>query len=146
MKKTYIIIRLFLVMAIIMPLAVMAQEVVLQPQSKDGKSYPPISWSDISQTKVTDNDTMAVTKHNGDIISFNMKNTEMVNGYTVPLITITTDEELEQIPDKVNYKTAKILIEGFGSCQDVDVEVSIRGRGNSSWEISDKKTLQVKVW
>lgn len=121
-----------------------AQEVVLQPQSKDGKTYTPVKWSGITEAKVAESDTMAVYRYDGGLATYNMKETEMVNGHTVPLITITTDEELEQIPDKVNYKTAKITLEGFGAYDDVDAEVSIRGRGNSSWAISDKKPYRLK--
>jgi hypothetical protein len=147
MKKRELFRLAFLAVASLWMPAVMAQDLVIQPQSIDGKSYLPIRWGEVSEVKVSEDGetgSMTVMLKEGDSKSFNFDNTTITSGYTIPLITITTDEELEQIPDKINYKTATIKIDGFGSYDDVETEVSIRGRGNTSWTLSDKKPYRLK--
>ncbi len=147
MKKRELFRLAFLAVASLWMPVVMAQDLVIQPQSIDGKSYLPIRWDEVSEVKVSEDgetSSMTVMLKEGDSKSFNFDNTTITSGHTLPLITITTDEELEQIPDKINYKTATIKIDGFGSYDDVETEVSIRGRGNTSWTLSDKKPYRLK--
>ncbi|MBR4533722.1 MAG: CotH kinase family protein [Bacteroidaceae bacterium] len=51
----------------------------------------------------------------------------------VPVVYITTDEGILP-PDKTNYLTGTIIIDGAGVFPDMEeTDIQIRGRGNSSW-------------
>lgn len=109
--------------------------------------YNPIQWKDITDFEIEENE------HNFEL---NIKTIEdhsislqyndslvFQTGLSIPHLEITTDEDIEEIPDKINYKTAKFVVHGFGTFEDVDSDVSIRGRGNTSWEF-DKKPYRLK--
>lgn len=56
----------------------------------------------------------------------------------IPLIEINTDEPLKEIPNREDYKASDFIIQGFGTFDDVETRVDIRGRGNSSWSYGKK--------
>ncbi len=62
----------------------------------------------------------------------------------VPLLTITTDTYVSELPDKTTYYTATFKLEGYGEYEDVDTIVSIKGRGNSTWNKYPKKPYRLK--
>lgn len=125
-----------------------ADDIVIQLNDVEGKKYYPFSWNDIDLINFTNSEldtvTMSLYSKNGKINKFNVDLYEILNGATVPLITITTDEEMDQIPDKINYQKAKIEVKGFGKFEDFKDNVEIRGRGNTSWTLSDKKPYRLK--
>lgn len=124
-----------------------AQGDVVQILSGKGKFYHPIEWANISRMTIsgqTSDHMLTVEQWDEDDLHFDMTDTEVRSGQTVPHVTITTDEPMEQIPDKTNYKSATIEIRGFGRYDDVTSAVNVRGRGNSSWTISDKKPYRLK--
>ena len=51
----------------------------------------------------------------------------------VPHIYIMTDEYVEEIPDKENYLTSTFRVKTNESSHEVVGEISLRGRGNSTW-------------
>lgn len=59
-------------------------------------------------------------------------------GNNVPMITITTTDYVEEIPDKENYMSATFTMRGYDIYDDVSCAVSIRGRGNSTWSYPKK--------
>lgn len=147
MKNIHIVKFGLLAFALTATSTLSAQDIVLQHISEDAKTYTPVRWNEISRITVMDDEsrpTMTIEMGEGDNISIDLGKTGVRNGYTVPLITITTEEEMEQIPDKINYKVASLKLSGFGNYDDAEAEVSIRGRGNTSWEISDKKPYRLK--
>lgn len=127
-----------------------AQEIdniILQPIDTIGNRYTPIQWNNIESFKILsteDGDSLRIINTDSEDMVFDMSKTLIMNGNTIPLITITTDSMMNQIPDKVNYQKATIEIKGFGVFEDFSQEVSIRGRGNTSWVISDKKPYRLK--
>ena len=124
-----------------------AENPALQPISKDGKTYNPQMWNEIDSLKVSNNEdivTMDIAMEDSSIISMKMDDYIIDNGYTVPLVIINTHEPMDQIPDRINYQSAKIEIKGLSGYEDFEGEVHIRGRGNTSWTISDKKPYRLK--
>lgn len=126
----------------------LARETVFQPIDTSGKIYSPESWNEIDSIHLYHDESealiMDLATEKGLNLSYDLSSYHIFNGQAVPLVVITTEEELEQIPDKINYKKANIEIKGFGVYDDFSNEVSIRGRGNSSWTLSDKKPYRLK--
>lgn len=57
----------------------------------------------------------------------------------VPLLRITTDLPVEEVPDKENYLSATIeFFPSEGSVDTLISKVNIRGRGNTTWEMPKK--------
>ena len=61
----------------------------------------------------------------------------------VPHIYIMTDEYVEEIPDKENYMTSTFRVKTKESSHEVVGEISLRGRGNTTWRY-DKKPYRLK--
>ncbi|MBQ2838851.1 MAG: CotH kinase family protein [Muribaculaceae bacterium] len=61
----------------------------------------------------------------------------------VPHIYIMTDEYVEEIPDKENYLTSTFRVKTNESSHEVVGEISLRGRGNSTWYY-DKRPYRLK--
>lgn len=108
----------------------------------NGHTYKPLNWNDIERLSFNPDDKLTLIQlSEGETIGIpfdEMSGRGILSGSTIPLIEITTDEELTEIPDKINYKTAVINLRGFGNYDDVDTEVNIRGRGNTSWGFPKK--------
>lgn len=64
-------------------------------------------------------------------------------GTNIPTLRIITDSYVEEIPDKENYLSARFILEGYEAVPDIDTEVNIRGRGNTSWT-EPKKPYRLK--
>lgn len=144
MKNFYKAIILFSLLMTLAPQAAAGIN-VLQPIDTTGVHYFPIDWENIERLLFRENGNNAVVKGlDGNETTFNMDVHYLMNGCPLPLINITTDEDLQQIPDKINYKDADIKIESFGISEDLSGRVQIRGRGNTSWAMSDKKPYRLK--
>jgi hypothetical protein len=64
--------------------------------------------------------------------------------YKVPTIYLTTDDGTS-ITSKTTYKTGTITIDGGGAFPDMaQTAMQIKGRGNTSWNISNKKPYHMK--
>lgn len=75
-----------------------------------------------------------------NIVSMKVKNKE------IPIIRITLDDypDAESLWEKDLYLNAKIKVEGNGYYEDTDtLQLSIKGRGNSTWRMS-KKPMRLK--
>lgn len=59
-------------------------------------------------------------------------------GHNVPMLSITTTEFVDEIPDKENYLEASFTIEGNGIYEDDSCMTNIRGRGNTTWKYPKK--------
>lgn len=59
-------------------------------------------------------------------------------GESIPLIEIITDEYKEEITSKTVYSDGEFNLKGFGKYEDINSDVQIRGRGNSSWQFVKK--------
>lgn len=64
-------------------------------------------------------------------------------GSDVPVVRINTVETVDEVPDKENYLKATISIDGRGVVPDFTGDVSIRGRGNTTWQ-KPKKPYRLK--
>ncbi len=71
---------------------------------------------------------------------------EIIRFTGLPLVFITTDNE-EPIDSKEEYRKGNIQIIGGSGFENLDVEMKIRGRGNSTWWIGQdgKKPYQMKL-
>lgn len=124
-----------------------ADKIVFQAIDTIGKHYEPVPWSMIDKISVVDsldNVYLKIMTKDNVLRDLNLEEFLVENGNSVPLLIISTDEPLEQIPDKINYKDATIKIKGFGEYEDFENSVQIRGRGNTSWIVSDKKPYRLK--
>lgn len=119
---------------------------VLQITDTLGRQYVPVEWEEIDDISIQEQGNKTLMRISGPekVREVILEESSIINGNTVPLVTITTDEYMEEIPDKINYQTARINIRGFGEFEDFEGEVSIRGRGNSSWKYWDKKPYRLK--
>ena len=120
---------------------------VLQPIDIIGNNYSPLKWEEIDSIHLTslgDKVNIELEDINGSNYCFDLDEYYIYSGKTVPLIVITTEELMEEIPDKINYQTANISISGFGDYKDFEGEVQIRGRGNTSWIMFPKKPYRLK--
>lgn len=61
----------------------------------------------------------------------------------VPLLSITTDEFVEEIPSKETYSPGSIHVHGYGHYDDENISVNIKGRGNTTWKYP-KKPYRIK--
>ena len=138
MKKFFFF--LFLIFSFTLP--TFSQEEVIQ--LFDGKNYNPVPWNKIDHIGYDeeDNNLKVITKD--EIINIDVTEGLLFpTGHTIPLIEIFTDENLNEIPNKVDYKSGDFLLSGFGSYSDIEGRVEIRGRGNTSW-MFDKKPYRLK--
>lgn len=118
-----------------------AQERVLQVF--DGENYLPISWDDIDKITYKDGELQFLLD-NGQLFPVSFSDgMNIVSAETIPLIEITTDEFLEEIPNKTDYKSGSFKLTGFGSYEDLEKQVEIKGRGNTSWQ-RPKKPYRLK--
>lgn len=89
-------------------------------------------------------EVMTVYPKNQDPVKWSFWNTTRVAVQPrLPLITITTDTLVTEIPDKENYLSATFEVEFFGDTTNISSPVNIRGRGNSTW-YQDKKPYRLK--
>ena len=119
-------------------LSMIAQNNVLQ--ISQGSKYTPKDWNDVESISFdAEGEKMLVKTKSEELNEYSLKDMPvMVSGQTLPLIEITTDEYVAEIPDKINYKSGWFSMKGFGCYDDAAVEVKIRGRGNSSWDFPKK--------
>ena len=141
MKKLFLYIGLMIVSAL--PLRTQAK--VLQIFQSD--KYQPVELNSIDSIEVTNianRLSLRIAKFDGSNLSIDLTDSVFHPvDYTCPLIEINTFEELEEIPNKIDFKDASIRISGFESYDDYSGEMQIRGRGNSSWE-NPKKPYRLK--
>ena len=119
----------------------------LQPINREGVKYFGIEWDSVSALNlktVDDKPRLMISTETDVAYDLDMTDYIVYSGHSIPLIEITTEQPMEQIPDKINYQDASISIKGFGEYDDFKQNVKIRGRGNSSWKISDKKPYRLK--
>lgn len=111
---------------------------------ENGK-YLPMQWSEIEEIDFnTESATMRIIDVDGNEVNLPYAEPfSYPSGCPVPLIEITTDVYLKEIPDKVNYKSGSFSLHGFGNYEDVVKDVNIRGRGNTSWSF-EKKPYRLK--
>ena len=110
----------------------------------DGKNYTPVPWSNIKEFGFDEEENVLNIKT--DNIELKIKAEEQTllpSGISIPHIEINTDEFLEEIPNKNDYKSGDFLLQGFGIYEDIEKRVDIRGRGNTSWGY-DKKPYRLK--
>ena len=119
-------------------IAALGQESVLQVIN--GKAYTPKQWTDIERISFNvDEGVMIISDVDEGSLSLPLQpSLSIPSGPTVPLIEITTEEDLEEIPNRVDYKVASFKLSGFGNCDDVERDLNIRGRGNTSWTFAKK--------
>lgn len=85
---------------------------------------------------------MEVTR-DGKPLSFNMADIDScVIGTNVPTITIDIENGAE-VQQKEVFLNAHIKIDGYGKYDDFEGDMQIRGRGNSTWNMS-KKPYRIK--
>ncbi|MDE6288524.1 MAG: CotH kinase family protein, partial [Muribaculaceae bacterium] len=110
------------------------------------KKYTPVQWVDISDFQIVENEdslTLNITPPD-DIFNIVFADSIMFQtGISIPHIEITTEEDLQEIPNKTDYKKATFTLNGFGNYDNVATAVNIRGRGNTSWAF-DKKPYRLK--
>lgn len=109
--------------------------------------YTPVQWKDITDFNVLENENqfeinIKTIDENQIFLPYN-DSILIQTGLSIPHIEIITEEDLAEIPDKINYKDAKFFVNGFGSFDNISTDVSIRGRGNSSWGF-EKKPYRLK--
>ena len=136
--------KLILIISILISinLSLYSQEEVLQ--IFDGKNYTPVSWSNINEFVFDEEGNVLHIKMNNDDIKIKAEaQTLLISGLSIPHIEIFTDEFLEEIPNKNDYKSGDFLLQGFGLYEDIERRVDIRGRGNTSWGF-EKKPYRLK--
>lgn len=114
-------------------------------QVSKGGDYTPVPWDEIFRINFSTADSsMIISGYDGTetVVPFN-NSIHIPSGTTIPLLKITTEESLEEIPDKENYKAASLTLRSFDHSDDIVADVSIRGRGNSSW-LFEKKPYRLK--
>lgn len=110
----------------------------------DGKSYTPLPWSEIESISFDEESkTLIIGGSDKDISISVTESVGIPSGSSLSLINITTDEYLEEIPNKEEYKSANLDLMCYGEYEDVSGRVNIRGRGNSSWTF-EKKPYRLK--
>lgn len=131
-------IGIFLWFVILSALASEAHAQVLQ--IFEGKSYNPLGFDVIDTISFDiDNDSMIIRETGGNIKSFKYRDgSGYAIGECIPIINITTKEHVEEIPDKTNYLEGTLSMQGFGLFEDIARNMSIKGRGNSSWDFIKK--------
>lgn len=138
--------KFLLILLAVVGISSLAQNNVIQLYNEDG--YKPLDWNNIESLNFSiDNNVTRFHLYDGEIIDVpfeEMTESPLYSGPAIPLLEITTDEELTEILDKINYKTAKIKLSGFGNYEDMELDVNIRGRGNSSWTHFPKKPYRLK--
>lgn len=133
MKKLILILNIL----ISINLSLYSQNEVLQVF--DGKDYNPVPWSEIEELGFDETENLLHIFTETEDISIDADEKYFIpSGASIPLIEIITEEYLEEIPNKVDYKSGNFILKGFGVYEDIDTEVDIRGRGNSSWEFAKK--------
>lgn len=138
MKRIYFLLLIFLFNAH----SIFSQEEVLQ--IFDGKNYNPVPWEEIEQIRYDEKENNLIIKGNDEDHYISVEEGFSIpTGKTIPLIEIFTDEFLEEIPNKIDYKSGVLNLSGFRNYSDITQPVQIRGRGNSSWGF-DKKPYRLK--
>lgn len=133
---------IFFFLSLFMAIGVKAEQPVLQ--YFDGKNYDPVSWDNIDKIIFEDQKGLVILNHDGEKSYYPLKNGMLINSsITIPLIEITTQEYLEEIPDKENYQTGNFNLKSFDEHENIDTKVNIRGRGNTSW-YNPKKPYRLK--
>lgn len=138
MKKFY----LFLIIISFFSLTLFSADEVLQ--LFDGENYNPILWDNINNIKYNEEEKNLEIVTKTEIISIETTDgLSIPSGASIPLIEIFTDEYLEEIPNKVDYKSGDMILTGFRTYEDFEGRLDIKGRGNSSW-FFDKKPYRLK--
>lgn len=131
-------IKICLWVALLFSWATVAQSQVLQ--IFEGCSYNPLDFNDIDTISFDiDIDHMIIKESNGNIRSFQYREgSKYAIGECLPVISITTNEYVEEIQSKTTYLEGTFTLRSFGKFEDIKREVNIRGRGNSSWDFPKK--------
>lgn len=121
-----------------------AQDDVLQ--IFENNVYTPLPWSQVDNITFDSKDQMILFEDaDGYFTKFSVKDPlDLISGPTLPLIEVNTDVFVKEVTSKVDYLTGKFSLKGFGEYDDNEVDVSIRGRGNSSWVQFPKKPYRLK--
>lgn len=101
----------------------------------EGSFYNPIEIDDLDVISFDlDKDLMIVQESNGNTNNFKFNDgSNYVLGKSIPVLNITTNEYVDEISSKTTYLEGTFSLQGFGEFEDIEREVTIRGRGNSSW-------------
>ena len=85
--------------------------------------YNPIQWKDITDFEILENEhNFEISIKTIDDNSISLPYNDSIvfqTGLSIPHIEIITEENLVEIPDKINYREAKFLVHGFGTFDDV---------------------------
>lgn len=103
--------------------------------------YQPIAWRSIDHISFSgDTPVMNVALADETTVEIPLDNSSSIpSGATIPVIYITTDEYVDEIPDRENYLSADFVLDALGASDDnMTARVDIRGRGNSSWAMAKK--------
>lgn len=137
--KRYFILLIFFSFVI---LSLFSQNEVLQ--LFDGKTYKPVLWDKVESIQYNEEGNILKINTEDEIINVDVKDGFSIpSGQSIPLIEIFTDEYLEEVPNKIDYKSGNFFISCFGAFDDHEQRVEIRGRGNSSWGF-EKKPYRLK--
>lgn len=135
--RKYIIYNLVVIGFMIIAFRVSSYENAIQLYSD--KAYRAIELNRFDSISFNLDEDIVYINVADDTISFDYyENPEIVIGRTLPLVEITTDEYCVEIPNKVDYKSGMLSIRGFGEYEDIEKDVNIRGRGNTSWNFAKK--------
>lgn len=131
-------IKIFLLLAILASSFSEVRSQVLQ--IFEGRSYNPVELDNLDVISFDlDKDLMILQESNGNTKSFKFNDSSnYVIGKSIPLINLTTTEYVEEISSKTTYLEGTFFLQGFGEFEDIERDVNIRGRGNSSWEFIKK--------
>lgn len=108
-------------------------------------NYTPESWAEIENIEFNSAEEVMIVKTvDGNAQQLNFSNLPIFkSGETLPLIEITTDTYMPEVPNKVDYQNGTFNLRGFGRYDNVSATMGIRGRGNSSWGY-EKKPYRLK--
>lgn len=138
MNKFFFLFIIFLYIT----LPIFSQDEVLQ--LFDGKNYNPILWDKIGHIGFDEEGNYLKVFTEEEIINIDVAEGYTIpSGQSIPLIEIFTDEYLEEIPNKIDYKSGDFFLSGFNKFENNEQRLEIRGRGNSSWDF-DKKPYRLK--
>lgn len=91
-----------------------------------------------------DDEVMTVYPHGEDSVAWSYWNTTRVAIQPrLPLVKITTDTMVEDVPDRENFLDANFEVDSFSDTTNITTRVQVRGRGNSSW-YPEKKPYRLK--
>ena len=101
----------------------------------EGRTFNPVDLNNLDIISFDiEQDLMVLQESNGDTRSFKYNDgSSYVIGESIPVLNITTTEYVDEISSKTAYLEGTFTLQSFGEFEDVERNVNIRGRGNSSW-------------